>query len=78
VGGDSGSEIIQSHDFRGGKVGNSANGDLQGMYDRVMGSNSTEEVKERVSGLMKSQQTLSQVNPTGNSGTLIHNPTINQ
>ena len=77
VGGYSGSEIIQSQDFRGNAGSRVNNNDLQSMYDRVMGSAST--IKEgKQSPFIKDQQTMSQENAQVTSGTLIHNPTINQ
>ena len=63
VGGDAASEAVMSQDYHGG------NNDLQGMYDRIMGSNPNTTGNNNLSKVQEMEQPM--------SGTLIHNPTIN-
>ena len=63
VGGDTASEAVISQEF--------VNSDLQGMYERIMGTSTT-------AGAGAGQlQKLDSVEQPSVSGTLIHNPTIN-
>jgi len=61
VGGDTASEAVISQEF--------VNSDLQGMYERIMGTSTT-------AGAGPLQK-LDSVEQPSVSGTLIHNPTIN-